>query len=157
MSTSSAEHSTLVLGRTYDAPMSRVFEAITDPEERAHVLCLRSAFIYSLEEADFRVGGRDVFRFGPRRGFQFKGETAYHVISPNRRIICTDIVHAGSVRLWVGLTSIELAPTGKRTQVKVTTQIVRLDDDDSVEGAESRYAVLLDNLESYLLRERAGE
>lgn len=157
MSNISAEHSTIVLARTYDAPASRIFAAITDPEERSHVLSLRSAFAYVLENSDPRVGGRDSFRFGPRRGFQFKGECIYHVITPNRRIICTDIVQAGDVRLWVGLTTIELAQAGKRTQVKVATQIVRLDDDDSIEGAESCYAVLLENLDSYLLRERADD
>jgi uncharacterized protein YndB with AHSA1/START domain len=157
MSKSAAEHSTIVLARTYDSPIDRVFAAFSDPEERVRVHALSTSFTFEFYKADQRVGGHDVFRFGPRRGLQFRGETFYHAIAPGRRIICTDIVHAGDIRLWVGLTTIELELIKRRTQVKVTTQIVRLDDDDSIQGAESRYSVYLENLGSYLHRERAGE
>ncbi len=155
MSTRTSEHSTISLARTYDAPASRVFAALADPEERLQVMAGSQRLTFDFQETDLRIGGRDVFRFGLRGRLQYRGESLYHDIAPGRRIVFTDVVSVGDIRLWIGVTTLELTPTGKRTMLKVTAHMVRLDDAESYDGCDARYAVLLDDLERYLRHEQS--
>jgi uncharacterized protein YndB with AHSA1/START domain len=148
MSQRAAQHSTIVVMRTYDAPVARIFAVISDPGER---LRLNGGQLTILpEEADLRVGGHDVFKFGRGDNLRFRRQSIYHDIVPERRIVSTEIVCDGDVRLWVAVTTLEFTPVGERTQLKVTAHIVRLDDADAIDGAVPRYEALLDNLESHL-------
>ena len=149
MGDQSAQHSTIILARTYSAPIARVFAAVSDPAERREVAARDQHASIEFEQSDIRLGGRDIFRFGrgPRLGF--RGESLYHDIVPARRIVCTDSVFAGDVRLWVGVTTLEFVQVGQRTQLKITMHMVWLDDADSYEGAGDRYAALLDCLDRY--------
>ena len=97
-----------------------------------------------------RVGGRDVFRFGRGNSLRFRGESIYHDIMPERRIVSSDIVSEGDVRLWVAATTLELTPMGPRTQLKLTAQVVWLDGADDVEGSDACYAALLAGLDRHL-------
>ena len=96
------------------------------------------------------MGGRDDFRFGRDDNLWFRRESIYHDILPERRIVSTEIVSAGDVRLWVAATTPEFTRVGERTQLKVTAQIVRLDDADTKDESAPRYKVLLDNLDRHL-------
>ena len=149
MSPRAAQHSTIVVMRTYDAPVARVFAAIADPDQRLRLYSGGELTIRP-EEADLRVGGRDVFKFGRGDNLRFHRESIYHDIVPQRRIVSTEIVCAGDLRLWVAATTLEFTPLGERTQLKVTAQIVRLDDADTIDGSAPRYEALLDNLELHL-------
>ncbi len=155
MSTWTSEHSTISLARTYDAPVSRVFSALTDPEERLQVMAGSQRLTFDFQETDLRIGGRDVFRFGLRGRLHYRCESIYHDVAPGRRIVFTDVVSVGDIRLWIGVTTLELTPTGKRTLLKVTAHMVRLDDAESYDGCDARYAVLLDDLERYLRHEQS--
>jgi uncharacterized protein YndB with AHSA1/START domain len=153
MGNPSAQHSTIILARTYNAPIARVFAAVSDPVERIRVHTGSKVLTYEFEQAELHAGGRDVFRFGQGGGRRFRGETIYHDVAPERRIICTDIVSTDGLRLWVGVTTLEFSPVGLRTQVKVTAHIVWLDGADEIEGADGRYAALLDDLGRYFERD----
>jgi uncharacterized protein YndB with AHSA1/START domain len=153
MPTQTAEHSTISLARTYDAPVARVFAALADPKERLQVMAGSQRLTFDFQETDLRIGGRDVFRFGLRGRLHYRCESLYHDVAPGRRIVFTDVVSAGDVRLWIGVTTLELTPTAKRTMLKVTSHMVRLDDAESYDGCDARYAVLLDDLERYLRHE----
>jgi uncharacterized protein YndB with AHSA1/START domain len=150
MSNNSAEHSTIVVLRTYDAPVARVFAAISDPGERMQIYGAGGQQTVVVEQADMSVGGHDVFRFGPGGNPQFRRECIYHDIVPERRIVSSEIVSDGDVRLWIAVTTFEFTPVGERTKLKVTAQIVRLEDAGTTEGAAARYEALLDNLERHL-------
>lgn len=150
MSNQSAQHSTVVLARTYDAPVARVFAAIADPIERMRVYTVSEQLTVAFERIDLRVGGHEIFWFGLGDSLRFRGESIYHDVVPERRIVCTDIVWEGEVRLWVGATTLEFTPLGQRTQLKVTEQIIWLDGADTVEGCDVRYPILLENLEHFL-------
>jgi len=153
MPTQIAEHNTISLARTYDAPIARVFAALADPEERLQVMAGSQRLTFDYQETDLRIGGRDVFRFGLRGRLQYRVESLYHDIAPGRRIVFTDVVSVGDLRLWIGVTTLELTAKGKRTTLNVTAHMVRLDDAESYDGCDARYAVLLDDLERYLRHE----
>lgn len=150
MSDRSAQHSTIVLARTYNAPIARVFAAVSDPSERRQVVAGCQIVSIEFEQSDLRKGGRDVVRFGHRAPLGYRGESHYHDVVPERRIVCTDSVFAGEMRLWVGVTTLEFVPAGQRTQLRVTIHRVWLEDDERHEGADALYAAWLDGLERYL-------
>ena len=150
MTNPTVQHSTVVLARTYDASVARIFRAISDPIERMRVYAASEWLTVAFEQIDLRVGGRDIFRFGRGNSLRFRGESIYHDVVPERRIVCTDIVCEGDVRLWVAATTLELTSVGQRTQLRLTAQVVWLDGADAVEGSDACYETLLASLGRYL-------
>ena len=67
-------HATIALNHVYPASAERVFAAFADPRARAEWSApSNDTLVY--EEADFREGGRDVFRCGPPQALKFRGVT----------------------------------------------------------------------------------
>jgi len=64
----SVTHSTFSLERTYDASPARVFAAFADPEAKAQWFAGPDEWGLSAFEVDFRVGGREMNRGGPKDG-----------------------------------------------------------------------------------------
>jgi uncharacterized protein YndB with AHSA1/START domain len=104
------------------------------------------------DEADFRVGGRDTFRCGAKSDPKFLGETRYHDIIPDRRIVSSATIDTNGKRLSVALTTMDLEPEGSSTKVKLAVQIVSLDSPDMIEGTKIGYTGSLDNLARELER-----
>ncbi len=145
-----AYHSTLVFRRVLAAPAARVFAALSDPEERSLLGARGDETVILLDEADFRVGGREAFRFGARRNPRFRGRTTYHDIVPGRRIVATDVVYDQEELLSITVATVEIEPRGAGTQVKVTAQVAWLDGADAREETTLRYETLIANLDRYL-------
>jgi uncharacterized protein YndB with AHSA1/START domain len=59
------QHATIVLERTYRAPLEQVFSEFADPVARAR-WSPPSNDVLIYDQTNFRVGGRDVFRCGPK-------------------------------------------------------------------------------------------
>lgn len=151
MSRYASHHSTIVLARTFDHAVERVYAAIADPTERRDVWASGDTMRLVLDEADFHVGGRDVYRFGQPGVPRFRGQSIYHDIVPACRIVSTDMVWEGAARLLsVALTTLELASPGHGTRLKITSQLVWLDDGDTIEGSDARLQTLIDNLARHL-------
>src|SRR5262249_8855901 len=116
-------HATISLERTYDSPVELVFSEFADPKTRAQwSTSSNDALVY--DEADFREGGRDVFRCGPRNDLKFQGITTYHAILPNQCVISSETLTDKGTRLAVALNTLEFAPAGEGTRLKITVQIV---------------------------------
>ena len=148
---SAAQHGTLVLGCRFDVPPARLYAAISDPLERALVGTLGDAQIRLLDESDFRVGGRDFFRFGLKGAPAFRAEAIFHRIVPQALIVSTEIVHTGETCVSVELVSLTLAGRGDATHLKLTTQFLSLGaDEDLADAASSRHQALLDALTRHL-------
>jgi uncharacterized protein YndB with AHSA1/START domain len=98
------QHATIALQHSYSASLERVFSEFADPVARALWSApSHDALIY--DEADFRVGGKDVFRCGPKGDPKFRGETRYLDIVPNARVGSSETVEVNGRRLAVDIPS----------------------------------------------------
>lgn len=116
-------HATITLERTYPATIERVFSEFAHPKARAKwSVSSNDALVY--DEADFREGGRDVFRCGSADDLKFLGTTAYHVIIPNQCVITTETLMEGDVRLAVALNTLKFEPAAAGATIKITVQMI---------------------------------
>ena len=82
------QHATITLQESYSAPLERVFSEFADPVARARWSApSNDELVY--DEADFQIGGQDVFRCGPKGDLKFRGETHYLDIVPNARVVAS--------------------------------------------------------------------
>jgi uncharacterized protein YndB with AHSA1/START domain len=152
MAEHATHHATIVFERIFDASAERVFAALSDPVARARWSAPSDTAVLIYDEADFRVGGRDIFRCGAKNDPRYRGETHYRDIVPNRRIVSTETVDELDTRLSVALTTVELEADGERTKLKLTVQLAALDDPRMIDGTKAGYAGALDNLARFLER-----
>src|SRR6185437_11173412 len=139
-------HATFVFERASDAPIDRVFAALANPVGRAQwgVPSEKAALVY--EQADFREGGQDIFRCGPKHDPQFRGVTTYLDIVPNGRIVSTELVEANGRKLLATMSTTTLRPRGAGTTITVTIQATSLAGEDMLAGVKSGTGASLDNL-----------
>src|ERR1700676_4736425 len=130
------QHATIVLERTYRVPVERVFSEFADPVARAR-WSPPSNDVLIYDQTDFRAGGRDVFRYGPKDDPKFRGETLYHLIVPNKRVVSSETLDADGQRLAVSLNTLDFEPTGESTNLKLTVQMVSLVGAGMIEEYES--------------------
>jgi uncharacterized protein YndB with AHSA1/START domain len=143
------QHATIKLQHSYSAPLERVFSEFADPVARAQWSApSNDALIY--DETDFRVGGKDVFRCGPKGDPKFHGETHYLDIVPNARVVSSETVEMGGHRLAVALTTLDFDPTADGTSLTVTVQIVSFVGPEMIHEYESGNRSALNNLASHL-------
>ena len=147
----STEHRTLVLGRTFDVPIARVYGALTEPLERARLGAAGDVFALVLDESDVRIGGRDCFRFGPKGNPRLRGETVYHWIEAPRLIVATETIYAEATCVSIAMVTHELREHAGATDLKITVQHLSLiDDEDLIDEAGARHPALIDNLARHL-------
>lgn len=149
MSESITVHATLVFERMVPATCSRVFNAYADVEERQKwgAPSDNTALIY--DHADFREGGADAFRCGPKSNPNIHGATRYLDIVVNRRIVSTETISMDGRRLCASLQTLELDPVDDRTKLKSTIQLVSFVGPDMVKGHENGTKASLDNLVNF--------
>jgi uncharacterized protein YndB with AHSA1/START domain len=85
------QHATITLERSYPSPLERVFSEFADPVSRAR-WSAPSEDVLIYDEADFRIGGIDVLRCGPKGNPKFRGETRYLLNVPNARVVSSETV-----------------------------------------------------------------
>ena len=143
------QHATIKLEHSYSAPLERVFSEFGDPVARAGWSTpSNDALIY--DEADFRVGGKDVFRCGPKGDPKFRGETRYLHIVPNARVVSSETVQMDGQHLAVALTTLDFEPTEDGTNLTVTVQMVSFVGPDMIHAYESGNKSALKNLSTHL-------
>jgi uncharacterized protein YndB with AHSA1/START domain len=152
MTERSVTHATFVIERTYDASPARVFAAFADPKIKARWFKGPPEWGPEELEMDFRVGGREISRGGPKGGPIHSFEARYQDIVPNERIVFTYDMHLDDKRISVSLSTVELKPAEKGTQLIFTEQGVFLDGYDDSAGREHGTGELLDNLGAELRR-----
>src|ERR1700722_19593656 len=94
-------HATLTLERVYPVPAARVFAARADPAAKARWFTPDPS---SEHELDFRIGGREVARGGPRGGPVMTFESFYRDIVSGERIVYSSTLSAGDDVMTVSLT-----------------------------------------------------
>jgi uncharacterized protein YndB with AHSA1/START domain len=142
-------HATINLEHSYAATVERVFSEFADPATRAKWSApSNDTLVY--DKADFREGGRDVFRCGPPNDLRFRGVTTYQVIVPNQCVISTEMLVEGGNRLAVALNTLDFKATGDSTRLKVTIQIVSFVGPGMIGSYESGNRGALEGLSRHL-------
>jgi uncharacterized protein YndB with AHSA1/START domain len=143
-------HRTLVFERRFPADVERVFAALADPVQRALWSAPSDGAAFVYDEADFRQGGRDIFRCGDKAAPQFTGVTTYIAIAPPIRIVSNEVVESGGAVLMASLLTTELEAQGPETDLRLTVQMVSFHGEEMVRGVEAGNAAALDNLALHL-------
>ena len=145
MTTRSAQHGTIRLERRYKASPARVFAAWAEPKARAR-WDVPGRWVIAEQTFDFREGGREVKRFGPKGDPRLVADTLYLDIVPQRRIVFSYSMTSRGTPISVSLTTIELSPDGRDTHLLLTEQIVFLDGNDNAVNREEGLASMLDKI-----------
>jgi uncharacterized protein YndB with AHSA1/START domain len=152
----SVTHSTFTLERTYDTSPGRVFKAFADPEQKAAWFGGPPEWPLAAFEVDFRVGGREINRGGPKDGPMHSFDALYYDIVPDQRIVYSYEMHLDDKRISVSLATIELAPAADGTRLTLTEQGAYLDDFDDPTLRETGMRDLLEALGAYLAQTPAS-
>ena len=150
MTARSAQHGTIRLERRYQAPPSRVFAAWAEPKARAK-WDVPGRWVIAEQTFDFREGGRELKRFGPKDDPRFVADTVYRDIVPDRRIVFTYAMTAGGVPISVSLTAVEIAPDEQGTRLLLVEQVVFLDGKDNLANREEGRSSMLDKIGEWLV------
>ena len=146
MSERSVTHNTFTLERTYDAPVARVFAAFADWDAKQMWFAGPEDWEQGEASMDFRVGGREVNKGGPKGGPVHSFESRYYDIVPNERIVYAYEMYMDDKRISVSVSTFELKAEGSRTRLKLTEQGAYLDGFDNGTQREEGTRELLDAL-----------
>jgi uncharacterized protein YndB with AHSA1/START domain len=122
-----AHHDTFVIERIYRAAPARVFGAFADPVKKSRWFACEDSWVTTLHELDFRVGGRERLRTGPRGGTVHAFDALYQDIVPDERIVFSYDMHLDTRKISVSLTTVEFKPDDGGTRMVFTEQGVFLD------------------------------
>ena len=145
MTTRSAQHGTIRLERRYKASPARVFAAWAEPKARAK-WDVPGRWVIAEQTFDFREGGREVKRFGPKGDPRLVADTLYLDIVPQRRIVFSYSMTSRGTPISVSLTTIEISTDEKDTHLLLIEQIVFLDGNDNAANREEGLASMLDKI-----------
>lgn len=156
MTERSVAHATFVVERTYDASPARVFAAWADPATKARWFASPEEWGPDEFELDFRVGGREANRGGPKGGPVYAFDGRYQDIVADERIVYTYSMHLDQTLISVSVATVELQPKGAGTRLVLTEQGAYLDGHDSSGQRQHGAGELLDALGAELRRGSAG-
>jgi uncharacterized protein YndB with AHSA1/START domain len=150
MTARSVEHGTIRLERRYQATPARVFAAWAEPKARAR-WDVPGRWVVAEQTFDFREGGRELKRFGPKDDPRFVADTLYHDIVPERRIVFGYSMASRGELVSVSLTTVELSADGAGTRLLLVEQVAFLDGKDNVTNREEGLASMLDKIGESLI------
>jgi uncharacterized protein YndB with AHSA1/START domain len=146
----SIDHGTIVVERTLNIPVSRVYSAFADAKERASWGAPSDTAVFIYDETNFSVGGRDLARCGAKEDPRFRVETRYVDIVGERRVVWTETIHEADKLLATNITTLELTPDSERTRLKVTVQVTSFVGVGMIENTEAGHKGSLTNMARYL-------
>jgi uncharacterized protein YndB with AHSA1/START domain len=145
-------HATFVVERTYDAAPVRVFAAWADLTAKARWFRSPEEWGPDEFELDFRVGGRERNRGGPKGGPVFTYDARYQDIVADERIVYTYSMHLDQTLLSISVATVELRAEGAGTRLVLTEQGAYLDAHDDPAQRQNGAGGLLDALGAELGR-----
>ena len=153
MTQRSVTHATFAVERTYEAAPERVFAAFASVEAKLAWSACHTG--QAITEFDFREGGRERARGEFHGGGSSDFQAQYHEIVEGERIVLAYDMFIDEVRISVSLQTVEFAPAGKGTRLRITEQGAWLDGHVDPKMVEEGTGEGLDNLTAYLARETA--
>jgi uncharacterized protein YndB with AHSA1/START domain len=150
--TRGVSHGAFTLERTYDAPVERIWRALSDAEAKAKWFGGTHGEWSEIERSmDFRVGGSERVEGRWKNGVVSAFEAIYHDIVPDARIVYSYAMHLNEAKISVSLTTMELAAESLgRTTLRVTEQGAFLDGYDDDGSRERGTSFLLDRIGEFL-------
>jgi uncharacterized protein YndB with AHSA1/START domain len=144
----SAVHAAFTVERTYDAPIERVFRALSNEAAKAKWFGGDDGHWRLIERRmDFRVGGREYLQGRWEGGVVSTFDATYHDIVPNDRIVYSYAMHLDDRKISVSLATMQVKSAGPgRATLKVTEQGAFLDGYDDAGSRERGTGFLLDRL-----------
>lgn len=143
----SVVHAIFELERTYDAPVARVWKALTDISAKEKWFAASAGQWQVLErQMDVRVGGRELLRGLWESGLVTTFDAVYHDVIPNERLVYSYQMFQDERKISVSLATMQLKAQGARTTLKVTEQGAFLDGYDDADKREHGTGLLLDAL-----------
>jgi uncharacterized protein YndB with AHSA1/START domain len=143
----SVVHAMFHLERTYDAPVARVWLALTDQTAKSKWFGGPPGKWESLERhMDVRVGGTELARGRWEGGVVSTFDAIYHDVIPNERLVYSYVMHLDEKKISASLATMELKVEGTKTTLKVTEQGAFLDGYDDAGSREHGTGFLLDAL-----------
>ena len=144
----SVVHGMFSVERTYQAPVERVWRALSDAAAKAKWFGGDESQWREIERSmDFRVGGRERAQGRWESGVVSTFDAIYHDIVPNERLIYSYVMQLDEKKISVSLATLQLeAAADGRTRLKVTEQGAFLDGYDDAGSRELGTGFLLDKL-----------
>ena len=143
----SVAHATFHLERSYDAPVARVWKALTDEAAKQKWFGGTPGSWELLERhMDVRVGGREWLKGRWEGGMVSTFEAIYHDVIPNERLVYSYEMHLDDKKISVSLATLQLKAAGGKTTLMVTEQGAFLDGYDDASSREHGTGHLLDAL-----------
>ena len=143
----SVVHATFHLERTYDAPVARVWRALTDQAAKSKWFGGSPGKWELLERhMDVRVGGTERAKGRWEGGVVSTFDATYHDVVPNERLVYSYVMHLDEKKISVSLATMQLSAAGAKTTLKVTEQGAFLDGYDDAGSREHGTGFLLDAL-----------
>jgi uncharacterized protein YndB with AHSA1/START domain len=155
MSRANVVHATTVVERRFAmVPPPAVFQAWADAAKRAQ-WDLPGGDDWVLVELtqDFRVGGRESVRFGPRDDPRYWSAGEYLDIVPDTRIVSAGVMHSGTVRTSATLLTVEMRPDADGTHLVLTDQSVYFDAGEAPSHRRSGWGKVLERQAFFLHRD----
>ena len=143
----SVAHATFHLERSYDAPVARVWKALTDEAAKQKWFGGTPRSWELLERhMDVRVGGREWLKGRWEGGMVSTFEAIYHDVIPNQRLVYSYEMHLDDKKISVSLATLQLKAADAKTTLMVTEQGAFLDGYDDAGSREHGTGHLLDAL-----------
>lgn len=144
------DHGTVIVERTINVPAARAYAAYADAVERLSWAAHSDTAVFIYEETDFRVGGRDVARCGPKTRPTIRVEERYVDIVPGQLVVSSGTIHDDGKLLAATITTLEFLPDGKSARLKVTVQVTSFAGAEMIENTKAGNAGSLANMADYL-------
>jgi uncharacterized protein YndB with AHSA1/START domain len=145
--TRSVVHAIFHLERTYDAPVARVWKALTDVAAKQKWFGGTPDRWELLERyMDVRAGGRERLKGRWEGGVVSTFDATYYEVIPNERLVYTYEMHLDDKKISVSLATLQLKGAIGKTTLKVTEQGAFLDGYDDAGSREQGTQHLLDAL-----------
>ncbi len=143
----SVVHATFHLERRYDAPVARVWRALTDPAAKAKWFAGPPGKWTLLERhMDVRAGGSERLKGRWDSGMVTTFDAVYHDVVPDERLVYSYAMHLDDRKISVSLATLELKPGDGATTLSVTEQGAFLDGYDDAGAREQGTRQLLEAL-----------
>ncbi len=143
----SVVHATFDLERTYDAPVARVWNALTDETAKQKWFAGTPGQWEVLERhTDVRVGGQERLKGRWTSGTVSNFSATYLDVVPNERLIYSYEMDIDDRKISVSLATMQLKSAGGKTTLKITEQGAFLDGYDDAGSRALGTGFLLDAL-----------